>query len=206
MKKFFKSIKFNILGSAVASIVLGILLVVYSELSLTLLCKGVGFIILLTGVGFILGYLHGTKGGFFVKLELIVGSVLGIVGGFIILFPKEILSIAPMVFGLFMIYHGITNVKQAWELQDYGDKEWWFPVLVSAITIFPGILIMKNPFDTFELLMQVIGACLIFDGLANIMLVGRFIKFIRSHQKKIETEKKKAEAVEDKKEASEGES
>lgn len=183
MKNLFQSIKFNVLGSAILCVILGILLVVYPETSLTVVCRAVGGIILLTGAGFGFAYAKRTKRTFLAKLELTVGSILAIVGGFILLFPKVILSIVPLVFGLLMFYHGIANVKQSWELRQYKDKGWWIPVAVAASTVGLGILIMKNPFDTLGLLMRVIGACLIFDGLCNTMLVGHFVKSIRHYQK-----------------------
>ena len=183
MVNFFKSIKYNILGSAVLCILMGVLLVVYPGTSLTVVCRGVGVIILLTGAGFGVGYLAGRKGTFLAKLELTIGSILMIVGGFIALFPKMILSIVPLVFGILFFYHGIANVKQAWELKGYRDKNWWLPVMVALSTVIIGLVIVKNPFDTLELLMRVIGACLIFDGLSNTMLVGHFAKSIRNYQR-----------------------
>ena len=192
---FLKSIKVNILSSAVLCILLGVVLVAYPNTSLTLVCRAVGVIVLVTGLSFVLSYLRVGKTRWYGKIELVFGSIFAILGGFILLYPLGILSIVPLVFGILLIYHGIANVRQAFELHHYKDKGWWLPVLIAATTIVLGVVIMKNPFGTMDLLMRIIGACLIYDGLMNTMLVGRFVKSIRNFRKLEEAEA--AENVED---------
>lgn len=206
--KFLKSIKFNLLSSAILCILLGIVLMIYPNTSLTLVCRAVGAIVLITGLGFVGSYLRVGKTRWFGKIELVFGSIFAILGGFIVLFPLGIVRIVPIVFGVLLVYHGIANMKQAFELHQYKDKGWWFPVLIAASTIGLGILIMKNPFETIELLMRIIGVCLLYDGLMNTMLVGRFVKSIRNFRKLEEAEAEAAnaeEALVDESEVIEGE-
>ncbi len=188
MINLLKSIKVNILGSAVLCIVLGIILVVYPNTSLTIVCRAVGVIVLITGLGMIISYLRSETKGVLAKTGLVFGSILAIVGGFIILRPLGIISIIPIVFGILLIYHGLANMNQALELRQYKDNRWWLPVAIAASTIVLGIVIMNNPFGTIGVLMRIIGACLIYDGLTNTMLVGRFVKSIRNFRKLEEAE------------------
>lgn len=205
--KFLKNIKWNLLSSAILCILLGIVLVVYPNTSLTLVCRAVGMIVLITGLGFVFSYLKVGKTFWYGKIELVFGSIFAILGGFIVLYPLGIISIVPIVFGVLLVYHGIANMKQAFELHKYKDKGWWFPVLIAASTIGLGVVIMKNPFDTIEMLMRIIGVCLLYDGLMNTMLVGRFVKSIRNFRKLEEAEaaKNAEEALPDESEVIEGE-
>ena len=202
---FFKSIKFNLLSSAILCIVLGIVLMVYPNASLTLVCRAVGAIVLITGLGFVGSYLRVGKTRWFGKIELVFGSIFAILGGFIVLYPLGVISIVPIVFGVLLIYHGIANMRQAFELHQYKDRGWWFPVLIAASTIVLGVVIMRNPFGTIEMLMRIIGACLLYDGLMNTMLVGRFVKSIRNFRKLEEAETITEEALTDESEVVEGE-
>ena len=188
MINLLKSIKVNILGSAALCIILGIVLVAYPNTSLTLVCRAVGAIVLFTGLGMVFGFLRNETKGLLAKGSLVFGSILTIVGGFIVLRPLGIISIIPVVFGILLIYHGISNMRQALELRQYKDKGWWLPVLIAASTILLGIVIMNNPFGTISVLMRIIGACLIYDGLMNTMLVGRFVRSIRNFRKLEEAE------------------
>lgn len=207
MKNFLKSIKVNILSSAILCVVLGIVLVAYPNTSLTLVCRAVGVIVLITGLGFVFGYLRSGKTHWYGKVELVFGSIFAILGGFIVLYPLGILSIIPIVFGILLLYHGLANMKEAFELHKYKDHGWWVPVFIAATTILFGIVIMKNPFGTIEMLMRMIGACLIYDGLMNTMLVGRFVKSIRNFQKleAAEAAMNSEDVIEDEMEVIEGE-
>lgn len=205
--KFLKSIKYNLLSSAVLCILLGIVLLVYPDTSLTIVCRAVGVIVLITGLGFVGSYLRVGKTKWFGKVELVFGSIFAILGGFIVLYPLGIISIVPLVFGILLVYHGIANMKQAFELRQYKDNGWWLPVLIAASTIALGVVIMRNPFGTIEMLMRIIGVCILYDGLMNTMLVGRFVKSIRNFRKLEEAEavKNVADAIVDESEIIEGE-
>ena len=183
-----KSIKVNILGSAALCIILGIVLVVYPNTSMTIVCRAVGVIVLITGLGMVVSYLRSETKGFFAKLGLIFGSILVVVGGFLVLRPLGLIAIIPIIFGILFIYHGLANMRQALELRQYKDKGWWLPVLIAATTIILGVFIINNPFKTIDVVMRIIGACLIYDGLTNTMLVGRFVKSIRNFRKLEEAE------------------
>jgi uncharacterized membrane protein HdeD (DUF308 family) len=205
--KFLKSIKYNLLSSAVLCILLGIVLLVYPDTSLTIVCRAVGVIVLITGLGFVGSYLRVGKTRWFGKVELVFGSIFAILGGFIVLYPLGIISIVPLVFGILLVYHGIANMKQAFELRQYKDNGWWLPVLIAASTIALGVVIMRNPFGTIETLMRIIGVCILYDGLMNTMLVGRFVKSIRNFRKIEEAEaaEQAEEALVDEAEIIEGE-
>ena len=110
MVNFLKSIKFNILGSATLCLILGIVLVVYPNTSLTLVCRAVGVIVLFTGLGLVFGYLRSGKEHWYGKIELVFGTILAIVGGFLVLRPLGLISIIPIIFGILFIYHGLGNM------------------------------------------------------------------------------------------------
>ena len=180
---FIRSIKVNLLSSAILCVILGIVLVAYPDTSMTLVCRTVGVIVLITGLGLVFGYLKSGKEHWYGKIELVFGTILAIVGGFLILRPLGLISIIPIIFGILFIYHGLANMRQAMELRQYKDRGWWLPVLIAATTVLLGIFIINYPIRTMDIIMRVIGACLIYDGLANTVLVGRFVRSIRNFRK-----------------------
>lgn len=180
---FIRSIKVNLLSSAILCVILGIVLVAYPDTSMTLVCRAVGVIVLITGLGLVFGYLKSGKEHWYGKIELVFGTILAIVGGFLILRPLGLISIIPIIFGILFIYHGLANMRQAMELRQYKDKGWWLPVLIAATTVLLGIFIINYPIRTMDIIMRMIGACLIYDGLANTVLVGRFVRSIRNFRK-----------------------
>lgn len=183
MIDFIKDIKMKMLSSAILCVILGIVLVIYPNTSLAFVCRAVGVIVLIAGIGFIYGYFKIGKDFWYGKMELIFGGIFAILGGFIVLNPLRLISIVPIVFGVFLVCHGIADMKQAFELHRYEDRRWWFPVVIAATTIVLGVIIMKNPFESIDMLMRIVGVCLIYVGLMNTVLVGRFVKAIRNFRK-----------------------
>lgn len=183
MSDFLKSIKTNILGSAVLCIILGVVLVIYPNTSLAIVCRAVGVIVLITGLGFLVSHVRGGIVSWFYKLDLILGAIFVILGGYILLNPLGLLSIIPIVFGVLLIYHGISDLGQALELRKYEANRWWISIIIAIITIALGILVMRNPFDTIEMLMKIIGVCLVYDGLSDLLLVGKFSRSVRKFKK-----------------------
>ena len=195
--KLLKSIKLNILGSGVLCLALGVLLVIYPGTSLTVVCKAVGAIVFLSGLGMVLGCLRKEEPNVFSKIGVVIGCILAIVGGFLFLSPQKLISVIPIILGVLLVYHGMCNVKQAFELHRYKDRSWWLPVLIAASIIALGVLIMRNPFETIEMLMRIVGICLIYDGLTNLVLVGLFVKSIRNFQR-MEAAEDEMEVIEEK--------
>lgn len=189
MSDFLKSIKTNILGSAVLCIILGVVLVIYPNTSLAIVCRAVGVIVLITGLGFLISHVRGGIFSWFYKLDLVLGILFAILGGYILLNPLGLISIIPIVFGVLLIYHGISDLGQALELRKYEADRWWLSIIIAVITIGLGILIMRNPFDTMDILMRIIGISLIYDGLSDLLIVGKFSRAVRSF-KKYEDEQK----------------
>ena len=97
-----------------------------------------------------------------------------------------------LIFSFLLLAHFLY----ALELRQYKDKGWWLPVLIAATTIILGVFIINNPFKTMDVVMRIIGACLVYDGLTNTMLVGRFVKSIRDFQKLEAAAEAEAEALE----------
>lgn len=191
MSEFFKSIKTNILGSAVLCVGLGVILMIYPDTSLSLVCQTVGIIVLVTGVGFLISHIRGGLISWFYRLDLILGLLFLILGGYIFLNPWGLLSMIPIVFGVLLIYHGISDLGQAMELRKYGADRWRISIIFAVISIILGVVIMKNPFGTIDMLMRIIGGCLIYDGLSNLFLVGKFsrsVRRFRQFEDKAETE------------------
>lgn len=191
MLDFLKSIKTNILGSAVLCVILGVILMIYPDTSLTFVCRTVGIIVLVTGIGFLISHIRGGLLSWFYKLDLILGLLFLILGGYILLNPWGLLSIIPIVFGVLLIYHGISDLGQAMELRKYEADRWWISIIIAVITIVLGFVIMSNPFGTIDMLMRITGGCLVYDGLSNLLIVGKFSKSIRRFKKfeeEVETE------------------
>ncbi len=102
------------------------------------------------------------------------GGVIAVLGGLFLLFsPESLINLFPTIAGLLIILSGVYNVLQALDSKRAGFDRWHMSVLLAVITIVLGAIILANPFGTMELLVQILGGVLIYNGLSSLWIVTR---------------------------------
>lgn len=164
MKNFRKT--FSI--SSVAFIVVGLALLSWPEASLRVVCGLFGLVILLKGVGSIYSFLKAEVRGFFSYFGWLFGAAAVALGIFLLIRPQTVVSILPILVGLFVIMDGVMRVQTAFELRAAGYDRWWSMLILALISAALGVVMLVNPFGTVELLVMAIGVILMVEGALNL--------------------------------------
>ncbi|MCI9140308.1 MAG: hypothetical protein HFI78_11555 [Lachnospiraceae bacterium] len=165
MKKIRKSFIFT----SLLYMALGIVLLVWPDISLNVVCFSFGVVTLLYGVVKLFMYVaNRSDGGFFYQIHLVVGVIAIALGVFFLMRPDIIISIFPIMIGLFIIFHSIVKVQGAFELRKVEYDKWWGILVAAIVTAGLGIIIVRNPFATVEAMVMAVGIILILDSLLNI--------------------------------------
>lgn len=165
MKNFRKT--FSI--SSVAFIVVGLALLSWPEASLRVVCGLFGLVILLKGVGSIYSFLKAEVRGFFSYFGWLFGAAAVALGIFLLIRPQTVVSILPILVGLFVIMDGVMRVQTAFELRAAGYDRWWSMLILALISAALGVVMLVNPFGTVELLVMAIGVILMVEGALNLV-------------------------------------
>ena len=164
MKKIRKSFIFT----SLLYMALGIVLLVWPDISLNVVCFSFGVVTLLYGVVKLFMYVaNRSDGGFFYQIHLVVGVIAIALGVFFLMRPDIIISIFPIMIGLFIIFHSIVKVQGAFELRKVEYDKWWGILVAAIVTAGLGIIIVRNPFATVEAMVMAVGIILILDSLLN---------------------------------------
>ena len=101
------------------------------------------------------------------QLTLISGIVCLALGAFLLLRSDIVVSVLPVVFGLFVIFDAIARVQNALDLRRCGYDSWkgFLPVLSVVL----GVVLIVNPFGAMETLVMAIGIILIVEGAINLL-------------------------------------
>ncbi len=161
MKNFRKT--FSI--SSVAFILVGLALLLWPDISLRLVCGLFGLVILLKGVSSIYTFLRAEVRGFFGWLFGAAAVALGI---FLLIRPQTVVSVLPILVGLFVIMDGVMRVQSAFELRAAGYDRWWSLLLLALVSVVLGAVMLWNPFGTVEVLVMAIGVILMVEGVLNL--------------------------------------
>lgn len=195
MGKLLKKLKTNIVISALLCIALGIVLVVWPDMSMQVACTAIGIVLLAGGIVRLIEYFMIRDGSMYAQMNLVMGIVIAVVGVWILLKPDKVLAIIPIIVGILIVLHGLNNLRQAAGLyQDKYDK-WWVALVLGLLTIGFGILLICRPFAALDTVVMLIGIFLIYDGISDIWIVSRIYRTAKRLKQEAEALDVEAEEI-----------
>lgn len=161
---------------AIVTIVIGLVLMLWPDRSVSVICAILGGALLISGLLYVIGWFAGKRKAGAPVFMIIPGVVLAGLGVWLMTSSQTVIALIQYVFGAVIIFHGILDLQAVLALFQQKMPRWWVDLLVSALTFLLGLLILANPFDTFSALVALIGLALVYDGISDLWLVLRLHK------------------------------
>lgn len=193
--KLLKKLKTNVVISAILCILLGIVLVIWPDLSMQIVCTAIGAVLLIGGGVRLAVYFSVKDGSVYAQMNLIMGIILAVVGVWILLQPEKVLAIIPIIVGIVIVLHGINNLQQALTLYKEKYDKWWVALILGLLTVGFGILLICRPFEALETVVMMIGIFLIYDGVSDIWIVSRIYRMAKMLKQEAEALDVEAEEI-----------
>lgn len=188
MADFIKGLKANYTISAVICALLGLVLVIWPGTTSQIICMMLGGVLLAYGILQIVLYLFNRERTIISQGMMVLGIVFAVIGVWILFKPEMIIMAVPVIVGVLIAIHGLHNVTQAIVLKKDGYENWWVAFLLGLVTVILGGVLIYNPFEAVELVVRIIGAFLIYDGLSDIWILSRVFKVRRVKERIIDAE------------------
>lgn len=179
MERILKRIKANVMVSALICVALGVVLVVWPGLSVTVVSMAIGIVLVLNGISRLMNFVFGRDDSVFSQMNLIMGIIITVIGGWILFQPGTIIAMIPILVGIIIVIHGINNLQQTVSLCQSRYDKWWVALLLALLTIGFGILLIFNPFAAIDTLIRFIGVFLIYDGVSDIWIMSRVSRNVK---------------------------
>lgn len=186
MERILKKIKANVVISAAFCIILGIVLVVWPGMSIQVACRAIGAVLLISGLTRLANFIFGRDDTLFSQMNLILGIIITVIGGWILFQPEKIIAMIPILVGIIIIIHGVNNLQQAVNLCQSKYDKWWVALILGLVTIGFGGLLVFHPFAAVDTLVMFIGIFLIYDGVSDIWIVSRISRTSRDIRQDLE--------------------
>lgn len=186
MERILKRIKANVMVSAFICMALGIILVVWPGLSVRMVCMAIGVVLVINGISRLMNFIFGRDGSIFSQMNLVMGIIITVIGGWILFQPNTIIAMIPILVGIIIVIHGINNLQQTVSLCQSRYDKWWVALLLALITVGFGVLLIFNPFVAVDTLIRFIGLFLIYDGASDIWIMSRVSKNVREARQDME--------------------
>lgn len=177
-------IKRNWLFSSLLSIILGIILMVFPGMTTQLVCAILGGIAILFGLSRVMRYFqqHSIYPEF-LQGDLLSGLLCTGAGLFIALRPEIVVSLIPIIFGMFILAGGISGMVRAMDARRAGYAHWAIPMVLAVLALALSLMLMINPFASIKITVMVIGGCLIYEGITDLIAVQMTGKRIEAWKK-----------------------
>ena len=182
-----KNLKLSFIISSILYMALGIVLLLWKDTTLNIICYAFGGITLFYGFSRLTSYLGTRENSSVLQADNFIGILMIGLGIFLLMNRSIIESILPIVLGLFVIFNSIIKLQYAFELKGVFYEKWWILLFLGITTAVLGAVVCINKFPTPDISLLVMGAVLVADGLSNIFTVA-FASFIQWKMKRSTTD------------------
>ncbi len=183
----------------VATIILGILMVMFPDTINGLICQSIGAVLCVWGIIRIVKYFMERAENVFGSFGLVQGVAMLGFGIFLLVNPNFFVGFIDMVLGIVLLVMAVIKLQYAFDFLKLDSTRWWIQLIGAVIMAVLGILALTKPFGAANIVMILIGAGLIFSGLWDMISMHRMAGFVRdavNGVKKKEKEKSKYVDVE----------
>lgn len=171
MREFFKHFRFSMFGAALLCVILGVLLLLWPDVSQSVFCYAFGGLLVFSGLFQVASYLVGRQKGLLSKLMFAGGLIAMVAGIWVLLSPEKVLQLTVVVVGVVLIYHGVMDIKYSTELKQCESRFWPAAFICGLITCAFGVLLLVNPFEAMDTLFIVVAVGFLFDGASDLFTV-----------------------------------
>lgn len=171
MGTFVEGMKKNYFISAILTIALGAVLVIWPDWSGRILCYLlVAALILMGGIQLIV-CIRAERIGFYSKFSMLMNIILILLGVWVCIRPDTVLSLVPVIIGIVMLIHGCMDLQFTMDIKHAGSGKWWIALIFALVTLTLGVFLVMHPFLAFEITMLIIGIGLLYDGISDLVLM-----------------------------------
>ena len=165
--------------SSVLIAIVGLVLLLMPSLSSTVIVYGIGVALVVYGIGRVFRYMKRDAPAAMMDFDLTIGLISAIVGLLMILYCRRVIEILPFLFGLFLLFGGARSIQTAFDVRRFHGTHWNLHLFIGIIFAVLGILAIRDPFSTAQLLTRFVGAGLLMLGVYR-FLTNRKINNLRA--------------------------
>lgn len=154
-------------------IIVGVLLIIWPNAALNVLCSIVGLALCIGGVVAVITYFVTRDKSFVLTMTMAVGVIVAFLGLWIFLNPSVLAALIPAIIGAFIIISGIINLSEAITIHRERGTGIVTTLIIAAITIVLGLIVFFRPQWTNAFLVRLIGIALVFDGVSDLWVISR---------------------------------
>ena len=166
---------------------LGLILMIYPEMSITVFYYALGAILLAYGIVKIIGYFSKDLYRLAFQFDLAFGVLLVTVGLILLFHPAKVISLIHIILGIVIFSDSLFKIQIVIDSKRFGVSTWWLIAAFAVLTGIFGLLVMLNPFESASVIMILLGAALFLEGILSLSVALCAVKISKQRPDTIET-------------------
>lgn len=167
MRQFFSDLRNDLLLSGAISLLLGLVLIFFPDTTSFLICYLCAGVMILFGLFQLLAFLFSDRAFPNHSFYLARCVLLLVLGVYFAIRPGILVSMLPMVLGLFVVVAGLMKIQNAVDLRRWGAARWSTVLAVGILTTLVGAVTLMHPFSTAMVLLRFLGICLLVSAVLD---------------------------------------
>lgn len=169
MKELFQTLKKDMMISGIFQMLIGILLVIFSDKFLSMICSIAGGCLAGYGVYHMVKYIRGKNDMANNSYDMAQG-ILGIAAGIFVWVAAEfMISLVFIIFGLFIIFESVLKMQDALDVRKLGHSSWIVMAVIAILMAAAGVMIVAKPTGIVDIIVNFTGIVMIVNGASNLI-------------------------------------
>ncbi len=160
----------------------GILMIVYPQISVQVIGKILGIGLIIFGCIRLIGY--GSKDLFRLafQYDLEFGILLIVLGLIVLIKPGNVMNFIFIATGIAVLAEGLFKIQIALDAKRFGIDTWWLIFALAVVTALAGGVIMFRPAAGAQMMTSLLGISLLTEGILNFCVVLSTVKIVKHQQ------------------------
>ncbi len=155
----------NVSVASILTAIAGLVLLIMPSLTNKIIVYGIGIVMLLYGLFRMFRYMKREASEAMIEHDLSIGLICIVTGLFMLVYSEIVISILPFLFGLFLIYGGARSIQTAFDIKRFHGNNWHIHLIIGIVFAVIGIIAIRDPFGTAQMLTRFIGLGLLVEGI-----------------------------------------
>ncbi len=179
MKEKWKQFRVWAILFSICMLILGVLTLVWPDISAAAVCCILGILCIGTGIYEIVRYFRLGLVGFFFRYDLVLGIFSVLAGVLLLIHPLGAATFLPVIAGIYMVMGSVFEIQVSVEMRRFGIGSWMTSLVLGIIGAVFAFFLILDPFNGVRALMIYVGILMILGSIQNFHAIGCISRAIK---------------------------
>lgn len=160
--------------------VVGILMMVMPDQSMSTLVNVFGVFMMVFGVIKLVGYFSKDLYRLAFQYDLQFGILLLVLGLIVVIKPNNVMNFLCIALGISILADGLFKMQIAIDSKKFGITSWWMIMILAVAADIIGLLLVFRPTESVHIMTILLGVSLLAEGILNLCVALSTVKIIKN--------------------------